>query len=246
MSDPLISCIVPVYNGATYLAEAIDSIFAQSYTPVEVLVVDDGSTDATPEVIAGYGDRIRSLRQENAGPAAARNRGLAAARGELIAFLDADDLWHPDKLRRQLDRLRTRSEVGISLTMIQNFWIEALSHEAERRRGRKETLPVPGYVSCCMLARREVFERVGPFEAGRQHAEHVEWFARARAAGIVDELLPEVLVYRRIHHGNRSRHLAQQSRDEHLALLKSLLDARRAAAKRGPAGSEEGDPNAGE
>ena len=101
---PLISCIVAVYNGDPYLAEALESIHAQTYRPIEVLVVDDGSTDGTPGVIARHGDRVRALHQANAGPAAARNLGLREARGEFIAFLDADNLWAPTKLERQYHR----------------------------------------------------------------------------------------------------------------------------------------------
>src|SRR5688572_13312922 len=101
-SLPLISCVVPVFNGERYLSETLESIFAQSYRPLEVIVADDGSTDRTPDTVAGYGDRIRYLKQENAGASAARNLGLEAARGEFIAFLDADDLWHAEKLQRQM------------------------------------------------------------------------------------------------------------------------------------------------
>ena len=99
MTKPnLISCIVPVFNGERYLAEALDSILAQTWRPLEVIVVDDGSTDGTAHIAAGYGAEVSYIHQANAGPAAARNRGLDAARGEFIAFLDADDLWHKDKL----------------------------------------------------------------------------------------------------------------------------------------------------
>src|SRR5690242_4967891 len=98
MHGPTVTCIVPVFNGERYLGEALDSIFAQGHQPLEVLVVDDGSTDGSAAVAKSYGDRVRYFFQPNAGPAAARNLGLEAARGEFIAFLDADDLWHRDKL----------------------------------------------------------------------------------------------------------------------------------------------------
>ena len=88
-----ISVIIPTYNYARFLAEAIDSALGQSYAPLEIIVVDDGSTDATSEVLAAYGDRIRVLRQKNQGVAMARNAGIAAARGDYLAFLDSDDAW---------------------------------------------------------------------------------------------------------------------------------------------------------
>ena len=99
-----VSVVIPTYNYARYLGEAIDSALGQTLPPLEVIVVDDGSTDDTPEVLAKYGDRIRVLRQENAGVAIARNSGIAAARGEFIAFLDADDVWFPRKLELQMAR----------------------------------------------------------------------------------------------------------------------------------------------
>src|SRR5712692_4526575 len=98
MKSALISCIVPVFNGERYLGETLDSILAQTYRPLEIIVVDDGSTDGTPAVANGYSEFIRYLWQANAGEAAARDQGLKVAQGELMAFLDADDLWHPKKL----------------------------------------------------------------------------------------------------------------------------------------------------
>ena len=102
MTAPLISCVVPVFNGERYLGEALDSILAQTYRPLELLVVDDGSTDGAAALVTRYRDQTRPLFQPNAGQAAARNLGLSVARGEFVAFLDADDLWHPEKLARQM------------------------------------------------------------------------------------------------------------------------------------------------
>lgn len=132
--QPLISCIVPVFNGERYLWEALESIFAQTYRPIEVLVVDDGSTDGTGAVAASYGSRLRYLWQPNAGPAAARNRGLEAARGEFVAFLDADDLWHPEKLARQMARFAARPGLDGSVAHVQMQWEAEVACEGERCR----------------------------------------------------------------------------------------------------------------
>src|SRR2546423_7727277 len=91
-----VSVVVPAYNYARYLPQAIDSALGQTHPPLEVIVVDDGSTDDTPRVLDAYGDRIRAVRQANQGAGAARNAGIAVARGEYVAFLDSDDLWRPD------------------------------------------------------------------------------------------------------------------------------------------------------
>lgn len=101
-ASPLVSVVIPAYNAAALIGETLDSVLAQTYPNLEVLVVDDGSTDDTPQVLDRYADRIRVLRQANAGQAAARNCGAREARGELMAFLDSDDLWDPDKIARQV------------------------------------------------------------------------------------------------------------------------------------------------
>jgi glycosyltransferase involved in cell wall biosynthesis len=227
MTLSLISCIVPVFNGERYLAETLDSMLAQTYRPIELIVIDDGSTDRTPKVLASYGDRLRFLRQDNAGPAVARNNGLNAARGEFVAFLDADDLWHPEKLSRQMVRFQARSELDLCIAMVQNFWIPELAEEEKRYRNHPLSKPVPGYLTQTLLARRSTFEKVGHFNASLHHAEKTDWFLRALERGAILELLPEVLVYRRFHQTNTSRSLGAASRDEYLQLLKTLLDRQR-------------------
>jgi glycosyltransferase involved in cell wall biosynthesis len=102
VSAPLVSVVIPAYNAEAFLGETLDSVLAQTYPNLEVIVVDDGSTDATPQLLEKYSDRIRVLRQANAGQAAARNYGAREAHGELLAFLDSDDLWDPDKIARQV------------------------------------------------------------------------------------------------------------------------------------------------
>ncbi len=109
----LVSTVVTSYNKAPYLAEAIDSALAQDYPHQEILVIDDGSTDHTPEVAGAYKDRIRYIRQENRGPSGAKNRGILEARGEFIAFLDGDDRWRPGKLVKQLECFHNNPAVSL-------------------------------------------------------------------------------------------------------------------------------------
>lgn len=116
MLSPTVSVVVPAYNAAAFVGRAVDSVLGQSAADLELLVVDDGSTDATLRVLAAYGDRLRAIAQANAGPAAARNRGLAEARGRYVAFLDADDWWLPDKLAQQVALLDSRPEIGFCST----------------------------------------------------------------------------------------------------------------------------------
>ena len=227
MTPPLASCIIPVYNGAAYLAEAVTSVLSQTYPAVEIVIVDDGSTDRTGHVAREFGSQVRYIRQANAGPASARNTGIAEARGELIGFLDADDRWTETKLARQAARLEARPELGYVVGLVQNFWEEEVVAEAERIRDQPRAKPIPGYVTGTLLARRQVFERVGGFDARRAHTDAMEWFLRARAAGLQEELLQEVLLCRRMHPANRSRQRAGKSTDEFIHLLKQSLDRRR-------------------
>lgn len=227
MSAPLVSCIVPVFNGERYLAEALASIFAQTHRQLEVIVVDDGSTDATPQVAARFGDAIRYVRQDNGGCGSARNRGIAHASGEYVAFLDADDVWDREKLERQLARFGERPELDYCVTHVQNFWVAGLEAEAERLRNHRRAKPVPGYVAQALLARRSLFASVGGFDPSIRFAETIEWFMRADRNGAVSELLPDVLVFRRLHPSNHTRSSGSRSQDEVLALLKQRLDERR-------------------
>ena len=227
MKLPLISCIVPVFNGERYLGEAIESIFKQTYRPLEVIIVDDGSTDGTPTVVDRYGEQICYLRQANAGTATARNSGLNAAKGEFIAFLDADDLWHSEKLERQMARFQARPGLDYCIAHVQNFWVPELIEEEKKFHDHRISKALPGYTTGTLLARHALFDGVGPFNPTINHADDTEWFMRAGEHGAAMELLPDVLLYRRLHPTNFSRMRASSSRDQYLQVLKTALDRRR-------------------
>ena len=116
---PLVSVIIPTYNGAAFLGPAVESVLGQTYPSVECIVVDDGSTDETPAIIRSFGTRVRTERQPNQGFARARNRGARLARGELIAFLDHDDCWRPTKVERQVRSLAERPEAAVIYTAVE-------------------------------------------------------------------------------------------------------------------------------
>ena len=225
-ASPVISCIIPAYNAATYLGEAIESVLGQTLPPRQLVVVDDGSTDGTAGVAARYGPGVLVLRQANQGRAVACNAGLAAAQGDFIAFLDADDLWRPEKLARQVERFRRRPTLDYCLTLIQNFVSPEL---AGRGDGLDPTLfqPRPGFVLPTLLARRALFDQVGGFRRELRHAHDTDWFLRARAGGAAVDMLPEVLVRRRLHLQNLSQRDASASQREYLGLVKAALDGRR-------------------
>ena len=209
------------------MREALESILAQTHRPLEIIVADDGSTDGTGAIVAGFGERVRYVKQSNKGPATARNLGLSLATGDFVAFLDSDDLWHPEKLERQLGRFHARPELDYCVTHAQNFWIPELEIEAEKYQNHRISRPMPGYVTQTLMARRALFEAIGLFDSALGHGDSTDWFLRATERGAVMELLPEVLTYRRLHPNNRSRVRADKSRDEYLRLLKLSLDRKR-------------------
>lgn len=225
--DESVSCIVPVYNGERFICEALESIFRQTLLPAEVLVVDDGSDDGTPDVVASFGERVGYLRQSNSGAPAARNRGILTSRGAFVAFLDADDLWHPEKVERQLRAFRADAELDVSVAHAQNFWESELEEEESFYEGRRRGRPIPAYVSGSMMARRSVFDLVGLFDPELRHGHDVEWFLRGAEKGASVRLEPDVLLYRRMHPDGISRVNAEKSLDAHLGIIKASLDRRR-------------------
>jgi glycosyltransferase involved in cell wall biosynthesis len=223
----LVSCVIAAYNSAEYVEEAIRSVLAQTYRPIEVVVADDGSQDATLELAAAFGEPVRVVTQETSGPAATRNLGLRKARGELIAFIDADDLWHPEKLARQTARLQARPELQASVTHVRNFWEEGHGELERHYRDHPRMQPVPGYATTTLLARRSAFDTVGDLDTGLWFGDAMDWFVRARELGVEVELMPDVLTFHRFHAGNLSRRRSRASEDEFLGLVKASLDRRR-------------------
>jgi glycosyltransferase involved in cell wall biosynthesis len=222
-----ITCVIPVFNGARYLGEALDSVIAQDVADLEIVVVDDGSTDDTAAVLETYRDRVRVVRQDNRGPAAARNRGVEEASGEFLCFHDADDLWVPERLRRQLAVFDERPETDLCLGMVQNFWMPEVEAEARAYAGTPFSRPAPGFIFPTLVTRRDTWDRVGAIDPSLRAGEDNDWFLRARDAGLVEYVLPDVVLRRRLHANNLTRRdLA--SREALLRNMKASLDRRRA------------------
>lgn len=200
-SPDLISVLIPAYNAAAYLGEAIESVFAQTHRPLEVVVVDDGSDDDTAAVAAGFGDRIRFAGQQRGGGGSARNAAVALARGSQLAFLDADDRFLPHKLERQLAALRLDPELDMVFGHVREFVSPELPAEA-RAAIRTPVAAAPWTAPNVMLIRRESFERVGPFATDLRVGETVDWYARAIDAGLKGLTLPEIVLERRLHATN--------------------------------------------
>lgn len=225
MNEPLVSIIIPVYNGDRYLAEAIESALAQSYRAVEVIVVDDGSTDRSAAIAGSFGSGIRYVLQPHSGCGAARNRGVKVARGEFLAFLDADDLWLEDKLVRQMDALKHDPELNMVFGYVRQFKSPELDGRSQR-----ELLPeaeiLPGYFPGTLLIRRDAFFRAGLFETKWKVGEFIDWYSRAVEEGLKSLLLPEVVMKRRVHTTNMGIRYREDQGD-YARILKAALDRRR-------------------
>jgi glycosyltransferase involved in cell wall biosynthesis len=233
VTRPLISVMIGVYDAERYLAEAIDSVFAQSYRPLELIVVDDGSDDGSGEIARGYGDKLTYARQENAGNGSARNHAVRLASGDLFAFLDADDRFLPGKLERQYEVLDGDADLDAVFGHVREFVSPELT-EAERASVRPPAgEPLPWTAPNLMLIRRESFARVGPFSEDVKVGVTVDWYARAMEAGLRSAILPEVVLERRLHLTNNGLR-ERDSRQQYLHVLKASLDRRRARAASEP------------
>jgi glycosyltransferase involved in cell wall biosynthesis len=218
-TPPLVTVVIPAYNAERHLPEAVASVLAQTYQPLEIVAVDDGSTDGTLQALRRFGPRVRSIAQVNAGAGAARNVGVAMATGSYIAFLDADDYWPPQKVARQVETLEQNPELDLLLGHVQQF----------RHGGEDLGEPSPGFLPGTLLARRQAFDRVGPFNTGLRVGEFIDWYARAQEAGLTTRLEPDVWLRRRIHEDNLGIR-ERTSQGDYLRVLKAAMDRRRRSA----------------
>lgn len=196
----LVSTVIPAFNAASFIARAVDSVLAQTYPNIEIIVVNDGSTDDTGALLSAYGHRIRVIEQENAGLSAARNAGIRATRGDLVAFLDADDWWLPSKLERQVALLDANPRLGFCSTCARvvdgagndvNLWgcpnVDGdLLHTIFARNAA-----VPGSGSG-VVVRRALLDRVGLFDVELRSLEDIDMWLRLAAVcdyGCIDEAL---------------------------------------------------------
>lgn len=199
-----VSVVIPVRNGAAFVAEAIDSVLAQEGFACEVIVVDNASTDGTAELVEQrYGSRVVLVEEPRLSAAHARNTGARVAAGEWLAFLDADDVWLPGKLQRQMEAWDAQPEIDILFTMGEEFPAPGMD-AAQRAMYVCRTEPYPMVAPPSFLARRETFRRVGDFPA-LPSGEFIAWMGWARELGLRELVVPEVLVRRRIHPHNSTR-----------------------------------------
>lgn len=197
-----LSVVIATHNRAAFVGDAINSVLDQQAAVLEIIVVDDGSRDHTADIVRGFGPPVRYVYQENSGPSAARNHGMKLATGEVLGFLDDDDLWAPGKLGLQLPQLLRTPDIDIVLGRTQRM--------IRRETGRGDSSfveyrePVRLYSLGCALFRRTAFDRVGFLDEKMRHAEDDDWFMRARSLKVGMLFLPDVSLYYRFHENNMS------------------------------------------
>lgn len=229
---PLVTVVMAVFNGAEFVGEALESVLAQHYRPTEVIVVDDGSHDDTGEVVRGF-PSVRYIRQENQGPAAARNTGIAAATGEFVAFVDHDDRIPPTKLEVQVGHLLAHPELGCVLGR-QEILLEPGTTAPDWLRRDRVLNDLGGINFVTAVIRRPILDQLGGFDPSFRTAEDRDLLVRMRAAGVGIEVLPDVVLQRRVHGANLSNE--NSTRPTPHPLLRSLratIDRRREVAEPG-------------
>lgn len=232
MDRPLLSVIIPAYNGAAFLAEAVESIYQQNYRSLEIIIVDDGSTDDTARIAANFKDDVRYVYQAHSGrPAAGRNRGVKESVGEIIGFLDQDDLWPANKLALQIPPLLNDVSLDVILGHTQMMQLTGATNG--KREFEASSKPVDYMLLSSALFKRPVFEKVGFFDESLAYfGDDLDWFIRAREQGVSVRQLKEVTLFWRIHETNTSHNPAirDHTRGYDRALtevIKKSLDRRR-------------------
>lgn len=231
MSQPLVSVVIPNYNYGRFLSETIDSVLTQTYPNMEIIVVDDGSTDDSLEILAAYKEKgITVIQQTNRGVGAARNIGAAKSKGEFIAFLDADDIWLPTKIERQL-KIFT-GEIGLVTCGMREF--DSSSNETLAYLMSKKTdwnvqeillLDYPVVSGSAIVVRRSTFEASGGFDERKEMHPSEDWeffYRMARLAKVV--FLPEILVSYRNHGNNGHLNVPRYERSMLIAYDKIFKD----------------------
>jgi glycosyltransferase involved in cell wall biosynthesis len=220
-----------VWNGERYIREALDSLLAQSRPAEEIVVVDDGSTDRTAEILATYGPALRVERQENAGAYAALNRGIAASTGTLLTFHDHDDLCTPSSLACRREHLEAHPELDGVFGLVEQFVSPELGPEVARRY-RLVLGPRPVELLVALIVRRQAFDRVGPLDASRRTKSNIDWISRSRHEGLHLATIPELVARRRVHTSNLSLLAPHEGNSDLLAVVRAHHRRRHARASR--------------
>lgn len=223
---PLVSVIIAVKDGESFIEKALISILNQTYSPLEILVVDGGSKDKTRKIVEKF-DKVKTINQPGIGISNAYNTGILNAQGEYISFLSADDYWMPDKISRQISALQANPSLSFAVCFAEFFLNDPKYFPTGFRTELLET-PKVAYIMETLCARRSVFNTVGFFNEKMRSAEDVDWFARALDLQLESIVIEEVMLRKRIH--NNNLHLEEQQNSHYLlnAVKNSFVRKRKA------------------
>ena len=228
-----VSVVIPCFNGERYIADTIRSVLRQDGGPIEIVVVDDGSTDGSRAAVAAFGSAVRCAPQPHGGAASARNRGVEMSSGAYLAFLDADDLWTDRALPALIAPLERDPSLAMTVGLMEQFVSPELPDGA-RHGFRFSPDPVPARMCGTVLVRRAEFDRVGGFSPRLESGEFTDWILRAEAVGLRFATVAELVLRRRLHLTNHGV-VRKDARQDYLKVVKAALDRRRAAAQEGTA-----------
>lgn len=221
----LISVIIPVYNCDRYLSEAIKSVLNQTYKSLEIIIVDDGSTDKSAEIAKSFGDVIRYEFQSNSGLGATRNKGVELAKGDYLTFLDADDLWTENKLQLQIEAFNHNATLDMVFGNVQQFISPELLEELKAKIDLSLEF-FKGYLAGTMMIKKESFNRVGYFSNNWELGEFIDWYLKAQEKKLQTLILPEILLKRRIHDTNMGIKKKDKLQD-YIKIIKASLDRKK-------------------
>ena len=219
-----VSVIIVVKNGERYLSTAIESAIAQTYPIKEIIVIDGQSSDNTRKIARSF-SQVRYIWQNNLGLANARNLGIEVAEGELIAFLDYDDLWQSNKLQRQVDYFIKEPALKYTIALVKSFLESGCSLRPEFKKQDFEQIKI-GYTPSSLVVKKSLFNEIGFFNPDFAIGCDSEWFSRAKDCQISMKIIPEVLQYKRIHNLNLSANI-KNYRAEMLTIIKQSLKRKR-------------------
>ncbi|MDP3175397.1 MAG: glycosyltransferase family A protein [Phenylobacterium sp.] len=224
-----VTAVIPVFNDAAYLAEALRSVLDQTLPPTQVLVVDDGSTDASAEVARGFAPQVEVIAQANQGIGGARNTGIAAASGDLIAFLDADDVWPLNSLQVRLEAMKADPSLAAAYGTSEHFFSPDLD-QAKRAQLHLPQGHAHARFAGAMLIRRRMFDEIGLFDPSLRVGEMIDWASRLQDSGARIAKIDALVMRRRIH-GDNTVIRERPSHGDYLKALRASV-ARKAAAAR--------------
>ncbi|PKN53585.1 MAG: glycosyltransferase family 2 protein [Deltaproteobacteria bacterium HGW-Deltaproteobacteria-13] len=227
MNSNLVSVIIPVFNAEKYVAEAIGSVLSQTYKNMELICINDKSTDHSFSILESFENKIILINNENnCGTAESRNKGIRIARGEFLAFIDNDDIWESHKLEVQMNEFRIHPALDVSFSYMQSFISPELSEKAPNLRYCPSE-PIPGYIPSTIVVKRTSLAKAGYFDSRWKNGESVDWMFKAKEAGLNFGVVDQVLVKRRIHETNKGVLDSATSKNEYLKIIRESVNRRR-------------------